>query len=257
MIFIPVFCIAFTVSNIVHSPEHAAYKIKGLAINQMRIKDYQGAWQLLDQAKKMFPALEHLDDLLFVCHLLRTADVRKPDYGVNWLQILCLPPSAHISNIEAQFKWFLSNLELIKGEFPGTEIAQGLMKNAMLDFYKQERDKHDNFEPNIQGMESANSAADTASSGDLKRKLPVRYCSNGRVSRSPSSVKQCETLGNVEGDLKKLVSDRKWQNVDDQCQLTESEELNYKMRIVKSDSKTAGNKVVLKKKMVVVEDCEI
>lgn len=52
MIFIPVFCIAFTVSNIVHSPEHAAYKIKGLAINQMRIKDYQGAWQFTRPGKE-------------------------------------------------------------------------------------------------------------------------------------------------------------------------------------------------------------
>lgn len=90
------------------SKEQAAHKFKEIAINQMKINDYKGAWNTLHQAKNLFPAYRNLDHMLFVCNVLKILDVMKPGNGVNWLQILCLSPSAQTSTIQSHL-WFSLN----------------------------------------------------------------------------------------------------------------------------------------------------
>lgn len=65
---------------------------------------------------------------------------------MNWLQVLHLPPSAHMPT-ESQFKYFIECSEAIKDEFPGTSIAQAFMVNAMDEFRKEQRTCMRNWSP--------------------------------------------------------------------------------------------------------------
>lgn len=242
------------------SPEQAAREIKELAINQMKSIDYDGAWRTLQQAKHIFPELRNLDHMLFVCNLLRSVDARKPGFGVNWLQILCVPPSAHMATIQSQFKDFIDCLEVIKIEFPGTAIAQGILRETMHDFCKRKKCKHVNFQPVVHGMRSANYVTNTGSYGVLKRKLPAEDFSGRRVTRNSSYFNKCENLSNVEVVPKRVVFGSKCRDVDDHCQISRSEvsdlvikneeESTNELKMMKYDTQISGT---LESKVVVEE----
>ncbi|XP_077229356.1 uncharacterized protein LOC143862235 [Tasmannia lanceolata] len=108
-----------------------ALKLKGMAEQMIKNEEYWGARAKLEEAKHLFPSLEHVCQMLTICNVLCAADIDFPIYGMDWYFILQLSHEDDEEKIRGAHQELSLHLEPIKDEFPGTESAMKFMDEAL------------------------------------------------------------------------------------------------------------------------------
>lgn len=107
-----------------------ALRAKNLAQNKMMNNDFQGARKFALKAKKLFPQLDNLSQMLAVCdvHCAAKTNINgasKDLYGILQLQTL-----ADLPTIKKQYRKLALVLHPDKNQFPGAESAFKLIGEA-------------------------------------------------------------------------------------------------------------------------------
>ncbi|KAG6513532.1 uncharacterized protein LOC121969535 [Zingiber officinale] len=105
---------------------------KSAIFNKIHQKDYSGARALILEALKSSLLFDHASELLAVCDILFHAETESylPHYGIDWYLILQLGPSPEPSEIHARYSILVSQLNRVKNDLPGTELALNYVKEA-------------------------------------------------------------------------------------------------------------------------------
>lgn len=105
---------------------------KSAIFHKIHQKDYSGARALILEALKSSLLLDHASEMLAVCDILFHAETESylRHYGIDWYLILQLGPSPDPSEIHARYSILVSQLNCVKNDLPGTELALNFVKEA-------------------------------------------------------------------------------------------------------------------------------
>ncbi|MCL7049535.1 hypothetical protein MKW94_009779 [Papaver nudicaule] len=109
---------------------------RSVALILMKRNDYVSAWNKLLDARKSYPELEYLDELIKVCDMVSTAESGS---GIDWYSVLQTNKTANESDIEFKYTELMRNLEPIKNKFPEIESALGIIEKSYGVFSERER----------------------------------------------------------------------------------------------------------------------
>ncbi|OIV97052.1 hypothetical protein TanjilG_11569 [Lupinus angustifolius] len=103
---------------------------QSLAAIMMLHKEYTGARQKLIIAQKIYPELENISLKLTICEILLLASSLKLSHIMSCiLDLIC--PSSTCSDARCYFSDLVNSINGIKNEFPGAELAQEIVQNAL------------------------------------------------------------------------------------------------------------------------------
>ncbi|XP_074571816.1 uncharacterized protein LOC141828312 [Curcuma longa] len=106
-----------------------ALRARDIAEKKMQNKDFAGALKIVQKAQNLFPELEHLSQMLTVCEVHCSADV-KVGGEMDWYGVLQLEPAVDDSSIKKQFRKLALLLHPDKNKFAGAEAAFKLIGEA-------------------------------------------------------------------------------------------------------------------------------
>ncbi|KAG6487646.1 uncharacterized protein LOC122009945 [Zingiber officinale] len=106
-----------------------ALRARAIAEKKMQIKDFAGALKIVQKAQNLFPELEHLSQMLTVCEVHCSADV-KLGGELDWYGVLQVQPTVDDSSIKKQFRKLALLLHPDKNKFAGAEAAFKLIGEA-------------------------------------------------------------------------------------------------------------------------------
>ncbi|KAF5204999.1 Dnaj heat shock n-terminal domain-containing protein [Thalictrum thalictroides] len=102
-----------------------------LAETLIKKEDYKGASLKLSQARKIYPLLENLDAMTNVCNILNVShNLTSNKSTTDWYMVLRTDPKADDSLIVSKYRKLVKSFEPIKNNFPGTEFALGVLREA-------------------------------------------------------------------------------------------------------------------------------
>ncbi|KAJ0111517.1 hypothetical protein Patl1_01312 [Pistacia atlantica] len=122
-----------------------ALREKCVAQTMMLNEEYVSARDKLLRAQQLCPTLDYIDSMLIVCDILilaagfKLSDCEIDDYCVYQLFMPCVTHS----DIVFQYQKLLSSLQVIKNEFPGTELALQFLQSAFSKL--SDREKHSEY----------------------------------------------------------------------------------------------------------------
>ncbi|XP_068660516.1 uncharacterized protein [Aristolochia californica] len=107
-----------------------AVRAKELAERKMQSKDFAGARKIAHKAQQLFPDLENISQMLSVCDVHCSAELKAGGNEMDWYGILQVELTADESTIRRQFRKLALLLHPDKNNFPGAEAAFKLIGEA-------------------------------------------------------------------------------------------------------------------------------
>ncbi|KAI3834741.1 hypothetical protein MKX03_013994 [Papaver bracteatum] len=112
------------------SNREEAVRAKELAEKKMNSKDYVGAQTMISKAQKLYPSMENVSKMLFVCQVHCSSERKVHGSEPDWYDILQVEQTADEGCIRKQFKKLAVQLHPDKNKFPGAEAAFKLIGQA-------------------------------------------------------------------------------------------------------------------------------
>ncbi|MCL7050461.1 hypothetical protein MKW94_003904 [Papaver nudicaule] len=109
---------------------------RSVALILMKRNDYVSARNKLLDARRSYPELEYLDELIKVCDMVCTAESAS---GIDWYSVLQTNKTASEADIEFKYTELMRTLEPAKNKFPEIESALGIIEKAYGVFLKREK----------------------------------------------------------------------------------------------------------------------
>ncbi|CAL0319803.1 unnamed protein product [Lupinus luteus] len=116
-----------------------------LAAIMMLHKEYTGARKKLIIAQKIYPELENISLKLTICEILLLASSLKLSHIMSCILDLIFPSST-CSDARCYFSDLITSINSIKNEFPGAELAQEIVQNALNMLSDREKNMHHGLE---------------------------------------------------------------------------------------------------------------
>ncbi|XP_057513732.1 uncharacterized protein LOC130795571 isoform X2 [Actinidia eriantha] len=107
-----------------------AIRAKGIAERKMQNDDFEGARKIARKAQQLFPELENIYQLLTVCDVHCSAQIKICGSEMNWYGILQVESLADEVTIKKQYRKLALALHPDKNKFPGAESAFKLIGEA-------------------------------------------------------------------------------------------------------------------------------
>lgn len=107
-----------------------AVRAKEIAEVRMRNDDFAGALRIAQKARRLFPELENLSQMLAVCEIHCSAQNKVCGSEHDWYAILQIEKSADDITIKKQYRKFALLLHPDKNKFTGAEAAFKLIVEA-------------------------------------------------------------------------------------------------------------------------------
>ncbi|PSS24892.1 DnaJ subfamily B member like [Actinidia chinensis var. chinensis] len=107
-----------------------AIRAKGIAERKMQNDDFEGARKIVRKAQQLFPELENIYQLLTVCDVHCSAQIKICGSEMNWYGILQVERLADEVTIKKQYRKLALALHPDKNKFPGAESAFKLIGEA-------------------------------------------------------------------------------------------------------------------------------
>ncbi|XP_061367940.1 uncharacterized protein LOC133310960 [Gastrolobium bilobum] len=156
-----------------------ALRAKDIAEKKMERRDFMGARKIALKAQQLYPDLENIAQMLFVCDVHCSAELKLFGNEMDWYRILQLEQTANDLMIKKQYKKFALQLHPDKNKFSGAEAAFKLIGEAqrvLLD--KDKRTIHD--------MKRRVPMNKTATSRHSQQKAPMNFNSAVKTNVKPS-----------------------------------------------------------------------
>lgn len=106
-----------------------AFRAREIAERKMQNKDFSGARKFAQKAQRLFPVLENISQMLTVCEVHCSANV-KVNGEMDWYGILQVEPTADDSSVRKQYRRLALLLHPGKNQFAGAEAAFKLIGEA-------------------------------------------------------------------------------------------------------------------------------
>ncbi|KAF2311641.1 hypothetical protein GH714_025459 [Hevea brasiliensis] len=94
--------------------------------------DLASAREHLLRAHQLFPQNDKIGSMLTLCDTLTAARVELPGCGIDHYWVLQVTPSSSMVDIGCQYQKLVTLLQLIRTQFPCTELALKLLKDALI-----------------------------------------------------------------------------------------------------------------------------
>ncbi|XP_058077337.1 uncharacterized protein LOC131225765 [Magnolia sinica] len=107
-----------------------AVRAKGIAEKKMQNKDFVGARKVAIKAQQLFPELDNISQMLTVCNVHCSAEVKVSGSEMDWYGILQLDQTADETSIKKQYRKLALLLHPDKNKFSGAEAAFKLIGEA-------------------------------------------------------------------------------------------------------------------------------
>ncbi|XVF56926.1 hypothetical protein PTKIN_Ptkin06aG0159800 [Pterospermum kingtungense] len=121
-----------------------AVRARGIAEQKMRNGDFEGAKKFALKAKKLFPGLENISQLLTICDVHYCAKHKLYGSEMDWYGILQIEQSADEGSIRKQYRKLGLLLHPDKNKYAGAEAAFKLIGEAKMILSDQmRRSKYD------------------------------------------------------------------------------------------------------------------
>lgn len=115
-----------------------AFRAREIAERKMQNKDFSGARKFAQKAQRLFPVLENISQMLTVCEVHCSANV-KVNGEMDWYGILQVEPTADDSSVRKQYRRLALLLHPGKNQFAGAEAAFKLIGEAHMTLSDQEK----------------------------------------------------------------------------------------------------------------------
>ncbi|CAD5169460.1 unnamed protein product [Musa acuminata subsp. malaccensis] len=115
-----------------------AFRAREIAERKMQNKDFSGARKIAQKAQRLFPVLENISQMLTVCEVHCSANV-KVNGEMDWYGILQVEPTADYSSVRKQYRRLALLLHPDKNQFAGAEPAFKLIGEAHMTLSDQEK----------------------------------------------------------------------------------------------------------------------
>lgn len=111
-----------------------AMRAKEIAEKKMQSSDFEAARKIVLKARNLYPELENITQMLSICDVYCSAQIRLPGVDKDWYGVLQVEKLADESTIKKQYRRLALILHPDKNRFPGAEGAFKLIceANALL-----------------------------------------------------------------------------------------------------------------------------
>ncbi|ERN06159.1 uncharacterized protein LOC18434349 [Amborella trichopoda] len=116
-----------------------ALRARNIARKKIENEDYEGAKKMLIKARKLFPDVEDIEQLIEICNIFLASKIKTPSSDIDWYAILQLPYNADQDSIESQYERFAILLAPDKDRYPRAEPALQLLDEAFAVLSDRER----------------------------------------------------------------------------------------------------------------------
>ncbi|MCL7024967.1 hypothetical protein MKW94_014782 [Papaver nudicaule] len=185
--------------------------IRSDALILMKHNDYMGARKTLLDARKSYPELEYIDELIKVCDIVCTAESQSQASEIDWYAVLQTSKTANESDIESRYKELIRTLEPIKYKFLEVQSALGILEKAYGVLSNNEKCYEFDWRraaglptcPSVNKLDIAhsetvnrNGGAASQSSSGTKRNVSERSDESNKIYNSPQQpLKKIRNLG--------------------------------------------------------------